>query len=190
MAFEDLPDFESYTGGKPAPTPDNPQDLINIGNAGSMELYVKDSDEKQTFIINTRNGLKGVAVENNGNYTDSNGQQYICDEIDFAKGIYIQRIGQIPAYSNEEISTEFMSTTGELSTGATVVYVLSQPIEIPLTDEEIATYNTMQTYKPTTVITNKDNAYIKVDYVADTKSYIDNKFAELQNAIISTGGNV
>lgn len=190
VALEDLPDFEPYTGGKPAPTPDNPQDLINIGNVGSMELYVKDSDEKQTFIINTRNGLKGVAVENNGNYTDSNGQQYICDEIDFAKGIYIQRIGQIPAYSNEEISTEFMSTTGELSTGATVVYVLSQPIEIPLTDEEIATYNTMQTYKPTTIITNKDNAYIKVDYGADTKSYIDNKFAELKNAIISTGGNV
>ena len=190
VVFEDLPDFEPYTGGKPAPTPDNPQDLINIGNVGSMELYVKDSDEKQTFIINTRNGLKGVAVENNGNYTDSNGQQYICDEIDFAKGIYIQRIGQIQAYSNEEISTEFMSTTGELSMGATVVYVLSQPIEIPLTDEEIATYNTVQTYKPTTVITNKDNAYMKVDYVADTKSYIDNKFAELKNAIISTGGNV
>lgn len=36
-------------------------------------------------------GLPGVPVATGGNYTDENGQQWICDEIDFKKGVYIQR---------------------------------------------------------------------------------------------------
>ena len=70
---------------------------------------------------------------------------------------------------------------------------MQTPIETPLA-EELPVYKTLQTYKPTTIITNDENAYMKVDYVADTKNYIDNKidnkFSELQNAILSTGGNV
>ena len=93
-------------------------------------------------------------------------------------------------YNGEIITTPYMSTTGELSNGATVVYVLDNPIEIPLTEEQISAYKVLQTYKPTTIITNDEDAYMKVNYVADTKNYIDNKFAELQNAILSTGGNI
>ena len=36
--------------------------------------------------------LHGIPVATGGNYTDANGQQWICDEIDFARGVYIQRI--------------------------------------------------------------------------------------------------
>ena len=39
-------------------------------------------------------------------------------------------------------------------------------------------------------IFNTENGDMTVEYVADTKLYIDNKFTELQNAILSTGGNV
>ena len=39
-------------------------------------------------------GLPGVPVDSGGNYTDSNGQQWIADEINFAKGKYIQRVGR------------------------------------------------------------------------------------------------
>ena len=35
--------------------------------------------------------LRGIPVTTNGNYTDSNGQQWYCDEIDFERGVYIQR---------------------------------------------------------------------------------------------------
>lgn len=38
--------------------------------------------------------LSGIPVESSGNHTDSNGQQWICDEIDFERGVYIQRVGQ------------------------------------------------------------------------------------------------
>lgn len=36
--------------------------------------------------------LRGIPVESGGNYTDSNGQQWICDEIDFERGVYVQRV--------------------------------------------------------------------------------------------------
>ncbi|WP_455945511.1 hypothetical protein [Eubacterium ramulus] len=38
------------------------------------------------------NGLPGIPVITGGNYTDENGQHYICDEIDFARGKYVQRV--------------------------------------------------------------------------------------------------
>ena len=46
----------------------------------------------QTLNLQTPNGLPGVPVSKDGNYTDSNGQQWICDEIDLGRGKYVQRI--------------------------------------------------------------------------------------------------
>lgn len=36
--------------------------------------------------------LPGIPVTSGGNYTDANGQQWIADEIDFERGVYIQRV--------------------------------------------------------------------------------------------------
>jgi hypothetical protein len=36
-------------------------------------------------------GLPGIPVASGGNYTDSNGKQWICDEVDLASGVYIKR---------------------------------------------------------------------------------------------------
>lgn len=46
--------------------------------------------EVQTLPINYT--LPGIPVTSGGNYTDSNGQQWICDEIDFERGVYVQRV--------------------------------------------------------------------------------------------------
>lgn len=48
-------------------------------------------------------GLPGVPVMTGGNYTDENGQQWICDEIDFKKGVYIQRCAYKRVDSNINI---------------------------------------------------------------------------------------
>ncbi len=40
-------------------------------------------------------GLRGIPVSSGGNYTDVNGQQWLCDEIDFARGVYVQRIKKV-----------------------------------------------------------------------------------------------
>ena len=67
---------------------------IELGNfATEYQPY------KETLsTIPTPNGLAGIKVSSNGNYTDSNGQQWICDEIvKYADGSgeYVQRIGQL-----------------------------------------------------------------------------------------------
>lgn len=46
----------------------------------------------QSLTLQTPNGLPGVPVSKDGNYTDENGQQWICDEIDLGRGKYVQRV--------------------------------------------------------------------------------------------------
>lgn len=57
-------------------------------NATSYEPY----KPAQTLIIPTPNGLSGIPVSSGGNYTDADGQQWVCDEVDFKKGVYVQRV--------------------------------------------------------------------------------------------------
>lgn len=46
-----------------------------------------------TASLPTPNGLPGIKVSSGGNYTDENGQQWICDTIDLAAGTYTKRCG-------------------------------------------------------------------------------------------------
>lgn len=48
--------------------------------------------EPQSMSVTTPNGLPGIPVTSGGNYTDETGQQWICDEVDFGRGVYVQRI--------------------------------------------------------------------------------------------------
>lgn len=85
--------WEPYTGGIPSPNPDYPQQINSIGDSGSVDVVVSDNNgNSQTFTINTPNGLCGIPVDTGGNYTDNTGQQWICDEIDFEHGVYVQRV--------------------------------------------------------------------------------------------------
>ena len=48
----------------------------------------------QNLTVQTPNGLLGIPVKSGGNYTDKNGKQWVCDEIDYNQSVYIQRIGK------------------------------------------------------------------------------------------------
>ncbi len=48
----------------------------------------------QSLSLQTPNGLPGIPTSSGGNYTDANGQQWICDEIDLKRGVYVQRVGR------------------------------------------------------------------------------------------------
>ena len=207
--------------------------------------------------LNTPNTLKGIPVSSGGNYTDSNGQQWICDEVDFEKGVYIQRICKYVVTGTEDwvknnngntdgnirydynraitntcsgndclcshykyrgvnpsagegawvapynvekrtIGVRIVSrcqTVDELKlylqeqynagTPVEFICILKTPIETPLNDEELNSYKTLKTYKPTTSIFNSEGAGMSVKYVADPKLYIDNKFLELENAVLN-----
>lgn len=61
-------------------------------NLGDTPLPYETHAE-QSLAIQTPNGLPGIPVSSGGNYTDADGQQWICDEIDLERGKYVQRIG-------------------------------------------------------------------------------------------------
>ena len=62
--------------------------------------------------------LPGIPVASGGNYTDENGQQWVCDEVDFERGVYVQRTLQrtISDFSGAVMgSPEYGHTEGYLN---------------------------------------------------------------------------
>lgn len=49
---------------------------------------------EQLITLPTPNGLPGIPVTSGGNYTDQNGQQWVCDEVDLERGVKVQRVGE------------------------------------------------------------------------------------------------
>lgn len=228
--------------------------------ATSWEPY----KEVQPLSISTSNGLPGIPVTSGGNYTDENGQQWLCNEVDFEKGKYEQRVmkfgfgdltgfaRQSGAYDTENrimVSAEIKALTDRKMPGrkgkcnmfpyssvsvqdkyrditafnfhpeeqySSYVYfklekscfsalddetVLSEfqamisdieilceipePIETPLSAEQLAAFTALHTSFPNTTVFNDAGAEMEVKYVADTRLYIDNKFNELATALVN-----
>ena len=57
--------------------------------------------------------------------------------------------------------------------GLRVQYVLAEPIEIPLSAEELAAYYDLHTHKGNTTVFNSASAYMDLEYVMDARKYID-----------------
>lgn len=50
---------------------------------------------EQLLTLPTPNGLPGIHVTSGGNYTDQNGQQWVCDEVDLERGVKVQRVNAV-----------------------------------------------------------------------------------------------
>lgn len=50
---------------------------------------------EQLLTLPTHTGLPGIPVTSGGNYTDSTGQQWVCDEVDLERGVKVQRIYKV-----------------------------------------------------------------------------------------------
>lgn len=81
------------------PTPDSPVEIVS---AEAPVITVTDGTEVQTLTI--PHSLPGISVTSGGNYTDADGQEWICDEVDFTRGVYVQRIAQYQVSSVRETS--------------------------------------------------------------------------------------
>ena len=225
-------------------------------NASSFEPY----KTAQAVAITTPTGLPGIPVESSGNYTDANGQQWICDEVDLGRGVYVQRVYSYTVTGDETMYDNHLAEVGEAGniraeingldlpcpfsgdnrnfgmathynyrvtnktpascwvnkhasgngrlrfvdtlerfptltefiefaklqyadgTPITVVYLMETPVESALSDAEILAFKAMHSNKPTTTLLNDSGAHMAVEYVADTKLYIDQKLAELAGA--------
>ena len=108
---------------------------------------------EQLLTLPTPNGLPGIPVTSGGNYTDQNGQQWVCDEVDLERGVKVQRVDK----------TAFDSTKTLAEQNA----ILSTPIETPLTPAEIAAYKALTAYGPDTVVQAGDGVGVRLEYQRD-----------------------
>ena len=233
------------------PTPYAPVDLVSVGESGSITVNVAGENDAQNMTIATPNGLPGIHVSSGGNYTDANGQQWICDEIDFARGVRITRIAietvmvartfaETPDWAGRFVCGSFISsnckagtavaisnfakwktwgTTGipgeecfaisgknlyytpptsmtadevgtmfaemiASDTPPVIVAQLETPIETPLSEEELAAYASLHTYRDRTTVSNDAGAWMELEYVMDAKKYIDSQVAGIHTATV------
>ena len=90
---------KSTQDGTPLPTA--PVPIVSAGDGGTVVVTVSDgANESQTLTLQTPNALPGIPVTSGGNYTDENGQQWVCDEVDLARGVYVQRVTKIKVTSS------------------------------------------------------------------------------------------
>ena len=73
------------------PTPDAPVDIVSLA-APVVTVSDGSGGNVQTLTVTTPDGLPGIPVASGGNYTDANGQQWIADEVDLARGVYVQKV--------------------------------------------------------------------------------------------------
>lgn len=218
--------------------PDAAKMWLNIYTAQSYEPY----KEPQTITLQTQNGLPGLQVASGGNYTDSSGQQWICDEISVRDGVFgiLKNLNMVHVKNCEEsfaigehangqkyvsfdasnaeanyvpmsdryIGSEWTNTNNkiyvpakgwaiitdnrftDLETVKTIIrqenpcilYKVNTPVFEPFSEEVQQAYRALHTYYPNTTVTNDAGAHMEVEYVADTKTYIDKKLQEIVTA--------
>ena len=111
------------------PGPDNPVPIVSAGDGGSVVVKVSDGNGKeQTLILQTPTGLPGIPVTSGGNYTDQNGQQWICDEVDLERGVKVQRVK-----SRRILSSEVKDTI----LGVNSCYIIEQNMTRPANNRQI-----------------------------------------------------
>lgn len=214
--------------------------MFNLGDTPlPYEPYAE-----QSLAIQTPDGLPGIPVTSGGNYTDSTGRQWVCDEIceqngvigvkrnvinykitgnEYAQldnpttiGMRVEKIAKYP-YTGFCNYAKMEGATTTVSVGISgnwvqiknfgfntvagfkewvknndvyLMYTLKEPTFEPLPEEIQQKFKSLHTYYPTTVVTNSANADMQLDYVADTKLYIDKKIKELVTANIQKTANL
>lgn len=214
--------------------------MFNLGDTPlPYEPYAE-----QSLAIQTPDGLPGIPVTSGGNYTDSTGRQWVCDEIceqngvigvkrnvinykitgnEYAQldnpttiGMRVEKIAKYP-YAGFCNYAKMEGATTTVSVGISgnwvqiknfgfntvagfkewvknndvyLMYTLKEPTFEPLPEEIQQKFKSLHTYYPTTVVTNNANADMQLDYVADTKLYIDKKIKELVTANIQKTANL
>jgi len=104
-------------------------------------------------------------------YMDSNGEKWICDTIepDGNGGYnYVQRIGKINSYNGEGVGAIYMSSTGALTTGATVLYVLPSPVITALSSAVAAQIAALTVEPGTNTYTATDSPEMLLEFLRIT----------------------
>lgn len=63
--------------------------MVSLDSSTAYSPY-----REQLLTLPTPTGLPGIPVTSGGSYTDSTGQQWVCDEVDLERGVRVQRVGK------------------------------------------------------------------------------------------------
>lgn len=127
----------TWTDGKTTVHECTESELLQVEEASEATSY-EPYHTPQTLTLSTQNGLPGVPVNRGGNYIDSSGQQWICDEVNLERGVYVQRI-----YTVDVAELEYSAET-ILQTVKRIFYKIS----VPSTGVTNKGYCTRLTYSP------------------------------------------
>ena len=81
----------TWTDGKTTVHECTESELLQVEEASEATTY-ESYRPSQIFTITSPTGLPGIPVPSGGNYTDETSQQWICDEVDLERGVYVQRV--------------------------------------------------------------------------------------------------
>lgn len=84
--------YEPYTGGKPSPSPEYPQEIKSVVNP-IVKVTNEDGLKVQSVTLNNIT-LNAIPVSSGGNVT-IDGQQWVCDEVDLERGVKVQRVKSV-----------------------------------------------------------------------------------------------
>lgn len=130
------PIYEPYTGGQPSPSPDYPQEIKSVVNP-TVKVTNEDGLKVQSVTLNNVT-LNAIPVSSGGNVT-IDGQQYITDYVDVERGKLVKMVDSSKLDNTQSIINK-------------TEWLLAEPQEIDLTQEEVQTLKTLATYYPTTNI--------------------------------------
>lgn len=103
------------------PSPETPQPIVNVGDV-QLDFYKRNELQPyQTMRLSCPNGLPGLKVTdpNLATYEDESGQLWCADEVDFARGVYVQRVAATTA---KELNWVVNSTWTNLHNSLTFAY--------------------------------------------------------------------
>lgn len=84
--------------------------MVSLDSSTAYSPY-----REQLLTFPTPNGLPGIPVASGGNYTDQNGQQWICDEVDLERGVKVQRVNAVDLSTCTITGTTNLTATKRLA---------------------------------------------------------------------------
>lgn len=84
--------------------------MVSLDSSTTYSPY-----REQLLTLPTPHGLPGIPVTSGGNYADSTGQQWACDEVDLERGVKVQRVNAVDLSTCTVTGTTEFAVTKRLS---------------------------------------------------------------------------
>lgn len=84
--------------------------MVSLDSSTAYSPY-----REQLLTLPTPNGLPGIPVTSGGNYTDPQGQQWVCDEVDLKRGVKVQRVNAVDLSTCKITGNTTLGVTKRLS---------------------------------------------------------------------------